>query len=119
MNRSQARILLLGAALLVAIFLFPYTRYLEVQESPGGPSRVSLEGLPAGAKVTSIRFQTREGFRPVWQSADPLSLDQGSGMFGLGIRWPVVLGLAAAVTAVAGAAMFLVRGDGSKQAGGG
>jgi hypothetical protein len=48
--------------------------------------------------VRNIRFESRDGFRPVWRTSDPLRLTRQYGIdFGLDIRWPIVVGQAVVV----------------------
>lgn len=103
MNLTQKLILPTAALLVGLILLVPYMRFHVVTEKPGLPSNVKVEGVQAGSVVRNIRFETREGFRPIWTNPDPLRLTTDSPIdFGLGVRWRVVGALIAPVVVLAG-----------------
>jgi hypothetical protein len=110
MNRKQHVVLPLGGALLVAIFLFPYTTYLDVQEATVDPASLNLGMLPAGSTAKHLEFTTRQGFRPAWEPVAPSSLDGlHATPAGLGVHWSIVLAMVAAVVVVSGGALMLLR----------
>jgi hypothetical protein len=89
---------------------FPNTRYTETTESARDLSEVNVKGLPEGSAVKYVAFKTRDGFRPIWHSADPLRPDTTPGIsFGLGIRWPIVVGVAAGVVLACTLGVRLLR----------
>lgn len=110
MNRSQRVVLAVALLLIIVVFVFPFTRYMHVEpgaENARPPTKVG--NLPEGTKLSNMKFSTRQGFRPFWQPADPLALERGSNLFGVGIRWPIVIAIAAGIVLIAGAAAFGLR----------
>jgi hypothetical protein len=115
LNLAQRVVVAVAAVLLLAIFAFPYTTYLAVQEAPVDPASLNLGALPPGTTAKRLDFQTREGFRPLWEPLAPPSADAMHGVsFALGIRWPIVLSMAGAVLILAGAALVLFRSRASR-----